>query len=120
MGGEGKGEFTAFEDWVGKSRTEHRACYANRRANQEGKSPARTQLATVVRDDKTCFYTYANSRKRAKENLHPLLGPGWGMLPLRNRLRYLMPSWPQSLVDWLFITRVVMGHLQCIHQACTG
>jgi len=33
-------------------------------------------LATVVRDNKKCFYKYINNKKRAKENLHPLLGEG--------------------------------------------
>lgn len=31
-------------------------------------------LSTTVKDNKKCFYTYVNNKKRAKENLHPLLG----------------------------------------------
>jgi len=46
------------------------------RENQKGKSPARTQSATVVRDNKKLFYKYINNKKRAKENLHPLLDEG--------------------------------------------
>jgi len=30
-------------------------------------------MATVVRDNKRCVYKYFNSKKRANENLHPLL-----------------------------------------------
>jgi len=31
------------------------------------------RLATVVRDNKKCFYKYIKNKKRAKESLHPLL-----------------------------------------------
>jgi len=34
------------------------------------------RLATVVRDNKKCFYKYLNNKKRAKENLHVLLHVG--------------------------------------------
>jgi len=30
-------------------------------------------MATVVRDNKKCFYIYINNKKRVKKNLHPLL-----------------------------------------------
>ena len=30
-------------------------------------------MATAVRDNKKCFYKYISNRRRAKENLHPLL-----------------------------------------------
>ena len=33
-------------------------------------------MATVVRDNKKCFYKDINNKKRAKENLHPLLDAG--------------------------------------------
>jgi len=36
------------------------------------------RLATVVRAKKPCFYKYINNKKRAKENLHPLLHGGGG------------------------------------------
>jgi len=41
-----------------------------------GKAKAKPELrlATVVRDNKKCFYEYINNKKRAKESLHPLLG----------------------------------------------
>jgi len=57
------------------------------------------RLATVVRDDKKCFYKYIDNKRRAKENLHPLLDVA-GILPtrMRKRLRYLMLSLLQSLI----------------------
>jgi len=66
------------------------------------------RLATVVRDNKKCFYKCINNKKRAKENLHPLLDAG-GILPprTRKRLRYLMPSLPQSLIVKLGVPRVL-------------
>jgi len=33
------------------------------------------RLATVVRDNKKCFYKRINNKKRTKDNLHPLLDP---------------------------------------------
>ncbi|GAB0202630.1 hypothetical protein GRJ2_002728600 [Grus japonensis] len=40
---------------------------------RKAKAQLELNLATVVRDNKKCFYKYINSKKRAKENLHPLL-----------------------------------------------
>jgi len=40
---------------------------------RKAKAQLELKLATVVRDSKKCFYKYINSKKRAKENLHPLL-----------------------------------------------
>ena len=33
-------------------------------------------MATVVKDNKKCFYKYISNKRRAKENLHPLLVVG--------------------------------------------
>ncbi|KAK4817083.1 LOW QUALITY PROTEIN: hypothetical protein QYF61_027914 [Mycteria americana] len=33
-------------------------------------------LATAVKDNKTCFYKYISNKRRAKGNLHPLVGAG--------------------------------------------
>ncbi|KAK4805322.1 hypothetical protein QYF61_018185 [Mycteria americana] len=33
-------------------------------------------LASAVKDNKKCFYKYINNKRRAKENLHPLLDAG--------------------------------------------
>ncbi|GAB0208240.1 mitochondrial enolase superfamily member 1 [Grus japonensis] len=40
---------------------------------RKAKAQLELNLATVVRDNKKCFYKYINNKKRAKENLHPLL-----------------------------------------------
>jgi len=40
---------------------------------RKAKTQLELRLATVVRDNKKWFYKYVNSKKRAKENLHPLL-----------------------------------------------
>jgi len=40
---------------------------------RKAKAQLELRLATVVRDNKKCFYKYINNKKRAKENLHPLL-----------------------------------------------
>jgi len=39
----------------------------------KAKAQLELRLATVARDNKKCFYKYVNNKKRAKENLHPLL-----------------------------------------------
>jgi len=33
-------------------------------------------LATAIKDNKKCFYKYISNKRRAKENLHPLLDVG--------------------------------------------
>jgi len=43
---------------------------------RKAKAQLELRLATVVRDNKKCFYKYINNKKRAKENLHPLLDVG--------------------------------------------
>jgi len=43
---------------------------------RKAKAQLELRLATVVRDNKKCFYKYINNQKRAKENLHPLLDAG--------------------------------------------
>ncbi|GAB0204509.1 mitochondrial enolase superfamily member 1 [Grus japonensis] len=40
---------------------------------RKAKAQLEFNLATVVRDNKKCFYKYINNKRRAKENLHPLL-----------------------------------------------
>ncbi|KAK0682480.1 LIN1 transcriptase, partial [Pygoscelis papua] len=50
------------------------------RSCREGMRKAKAQLecnlAAVVKDNKKSFYKYINDKKRAKENLHPLLDAG--------------------------------------------
>ncbi|KAK4824609.1 LOW QUALITY PROTEIN: hypothetical protein QYF61_016878 [Mycteria americana] len=43
---------------------------------RKAKAQLELNLATVVRDNKKCFYKYSNNKKRAKENLPPLLDAG--------------------------------------------
>ena len=43
------------------------------RGNRKAKAHLELRLATVVRDNKKCFYKYINNKRRAKESLHPLL-----------------------------------------------
>jgi len=40
---------------------------------RKAKDQLELRLATVVRDNKKCFYKYINNKKRANESLHPLL-----------------------------------------------
>jgi len=40
---------------------------------RKAKAQLELRLATVVRDNKKCFYKYINNKKRANESLHPLL-----------------------------------------------
>jgi len=43
---------------------------------RKAKAQLELRLATVVRDNKKCFYKYINNKKRANESLHPLLDVG--------------------------------------------
>ncbi|KAF1410082.1 hypothetical protein FQV24_0007536, partial [Spheniscus mendiculus] len=43
---------------------------------RKAKAQLERNLAAVVKDNKKCFYKYINDKKRAKENLHPLLDAG--------------------------------------------
>ena len=40
---------------------------------RKAKAQLELRLATVVRDNKKCFYKYISNKKRAKQSLHPLL-----------------------------------------------
>jgi len=40
---------------------------------RKAKAQLELRLATLVRDNKKCFYKYINNKMRAKESLHPLL-----------------------------------------------
>jgi len=43
---------------------------------RRAKAQLELSLATAVKDKKKCFYKYISSKKRVKENLHPLLDVG--------------------------------------------
>ncbi len=58
---------------------------------RKAKAQLEHNLAAVVRDNKKCFYKYVNDKKRAKENLHPLLDAGGNIV---TGLRYLKLSLP--------------------------
>ncbi|KAK4810498.1 LOW QUALITY PROTEIN: hypothetical protein QYF61_004278 [Mycteria americana] len=49
---------------------------SSREKIRKAKAQLELNLATVVRDNKKCFYKYINNKKRAKENLPPLLDAG--------------------------------------------
>jgi len=86
---------------------------------EKAKAQLELRLATVVKDNKKCFYKYINSKKRAKENLHPFLDVGEILPPrMRKRLRYLMPSLPHSLIVRLFIPGVVSPQCWKIGKEC--
>ena len=80
---------------------------------RKAKARLELRLAAVVRDNRKCSYKDTNNKKRANENVHPLLDAGvegeGGILltRLRKRLRFLLPSLPQSLIVRLVIPRAV-------------
>ncbi|KAK4807004.1 LOW QUALITY PROTEIN: hypothetical protein QYF61_000333 [Mycteria americana] len=43
---------------------------------RRAKAQLQLNLATAIKDNKKCFCKYINNKRRAKENLHPLLGAG--------------------------------------------
>ena len=46
--------------------------HAERKLERQ-KSQLELNLATVIRDNKKCFYKYVNSKKKPKENIYPLM-----------------------------------------------
>ncbi|KAF1595969.1 UNVERIFIED_CONTAM: hypothetical protein FQV16_0016447, partial [Eudyptes robustus] len=61
------------QETQGEYRDLVRSC---REEMRKAKAQLECNLAAVVRDNKKCFYKYINDKKRAKENLHPLLDAG--------------------------------------------
>jgi len=43
---------------------------------RRAKAQLELSLATAVKDNKKCFYKYNSNKRRAKENLYPLLDAG--------------------------------------------
>ncbi|KAK4819946.1 hypothetical protein QYF61_015846 [Mycteria americana] len=43
---------------------------------RRAKAQLELNLATAIKDNKKCFYKYISNKRRAKENLHPLLDTG--------------------------------------------
>lgn len=56
-------------------------------------------LASAIKDSNKCFYKYISYKRRAKGNL--IFNGCWGTQRqrLRKRLRYLIPSLPQTLIS---------------------
>ncbi|KAK4812027.1 LOW QUALITY PROTEIN: hypothetical protein QYF61_025018 [Mycteria americana] len=63
--GRGKGQATQ-EDYKDAMRLD-------REEIRRAKAQLEPNLATAVKDNKTCFYKYISNKRRAKENLYPLL-----------------------------------------------
>jgi len=71
-GTRGKNEsLPLLEKGAGNSRIEYRDLIGICREKIK-----KAKVHAVVRDNKKCFYEYINNKKRAKENLHPLLDVG--------------------------------------------
>uniref|UniRef100_A0A8B9ZP11 Reverse transcriptase domain-containing protein n=1 Tax=Anas zonorhyncha TaxID=75864 RepID=A0A8B9ZP11_9AVES len=47
---------------------------------RKAKAHLELNLATAVKDNRKCFYKYINTKRRTKENLHPLLDAGGNIL----------------------------------------
>ncbi|KAK4816829.1 hypothetical protein QYF61_023893 [Mycteria americana] len=62
----GQATWEDYKDVVGLCREKIRRAKAQLELN----------LATAVKDNKKCFYKYISNKRRAKENLHPLLDAG--------------------------------------------
>ena len=66
---------------------------------RKAKAQLELNLATKVKENNKYFYKYINSKRRARENLHPLLDAKGNLVTKDQiRLRCLMPSLPQSLI----------------------
>jgi len=63
-------------------------------------------LATTIKDNKKCFYKHINNKRRAKDNLHPLLDVGGNIVTKdEEKAEYLTPYLPQRLI----VRLVVLG-----------
>ena len=47
---------------------------------RKAKAHLELSLATAVKDNRKCFYKYINTKRRTKENLHPLLDAGGNLV----------------------------------------
>jgi len=69
---EKKESLPPIEEGAGNSRGVQGLVRSCREEIRKAKAQLELRLATVVRDNKKCFYKYINNKQRAKENLHPL------------------------------------------------
>ncbi|KAK4832384.1 hypothetical protein QYF61_022239 [Mycteria americana] len=66
-----------FQKKKQETQEEYRDCVKSCREKiRKAKAQLELNLAIAVRDNKKCFYKYINNKKRAKENLPPLLDVG--------------------------------------------
>ena len=87
---------------------------------RKAKAQLELRLATVVRDNKK-FFTNTSTTKRGPMRVSIPYWMRGGMLStrMRKRLRYLMPSLPQSLVlVRLVIPRIVIPQCSKIGKEC--
>ena len=64
---------------------------------RKAKAQLELSLATEAKVNSKYFYKHINSKRKARENLHPMPRATWSPR-IEIRLRYLMPSLPQSLI----------------------
>ena len=66
---------------------------------RKAKAQLELSLATKAKENSKCFYKHINSKRKARENLRPLVDAEATWSPrIGIRLRYLMPYLPQSLI----------------------
>lgn len=69
-----------------------------------GRDSLQLNLATAIKTIKNVFYKYAHRKRRGTENLHPLMDAQGNVVSKdEKRLRYLMPSLPQSVTVRLIV-----------------
>ena len=75
---------------------------------RKAKAQLELRLATVVRDNKKCFYKYINNKSGPRRVSIPYWMRGVILsIRMRKRLKYFMPSSPQSVRVRLVTPRVV-------------
>lgn len=65
---------------------------------RETKGHLELHLVSAIKDSNKCFYKYISHKRRAKENLIINGCRGTQRQRMRQRLRYLMPSLPQTSI----------------------
>lgn len=88
-----------------------RCCWDMQRENWKGKIPAWTQPAHCSKAEHETLYKYNNSKKRAKENLCPVLNVAENVTGIRKRVRCSIPSLYLSLK----VKRVILGVLYSLN-----
>lgn len=82
-------------------------CEVTEGENRGAKAQLEFNLAIAVEGAIKCFYKYITNKRRAKESVHPLLDVRRNLVREdEERLRYLPPSLPRSLVVRLAVQQV--------------